>query len=68
MTDYDVCFLQQRLHLSKGQAFNDAQALPAMACGGNNACLTGLQDNQKISFELQAGRDGRETASDLKLL
>lgn len=24
------------------------------------AGLTGLQDNQKISFELQAGRDGRE--------
>lgn len=32
------------------------------------AGLTGLQDNQKISFELQAGRDGREFASDLKLL
>ncbi|MFV0410684.1 MAG: cold-shock protein [Paracoccus sp. (in: a-proteobacteria)] len=32
------------------------------------AGLTGLQDNQKISFELQAGRDGRESASDLKLL
>lgn len=32
------------------------------------AGLTGLQDNQKISFELQAGRDGRKSASDLKLL
>ncbi|MBA4489465.1 MULTISPECIES: cold-shock protein [Paracoccus] len=32
------------------------------------AGLTGLQDNQKISFELQSGRDGRESASDLKLL
>lgn len=32
------------------------------------AGLTGLQDNQKISFELQSGRDGRELASDLKLL
>ena len=32
------------------------------------AGLTGLQDNQKISYELQAGRDGRESASDLKLL
>ncbi|MDO5641076.1 MAG: cold-shock protein [Paracoccus sp. (in: a-proteobacteria)] len=32
------------------------------------AGLTGLQDNQKIQFELQAGRDGRESASDLKLL
>ncbi|WBU54268.1 cold-shock protein [Paracoccus sp. SCSIO 75233] len=32
------------------------------------AGLTGLQDNQKISYELQSGRDGRESASDLKLL
>lgn len=32
------------------------------------AGLTGLQDNQKISFELQSGRDGRASASDLKLL
>ena len=30
--------------------------------------LTGLADNQKVQFELQAGRDGRESASDLKLL
>ena len=32
------------------------------------AGLTGLQDNQKIQFELQSGRDGRDSASDLKLL
>ncbi|MBV7396062.1 cold-shock protein [Mameliella sediminis] len=30
--------------------------------------LTGLQDNQKVSFELRTGRDGRESASDLELL
>lgn len=30
--------------------------------------LQGLQDNQKIGYDLQAGRDGRESASDLKLL
>ena len=30
--------------------------------------LTGLADNQKVEFELQAGRDGRESAVDLKLL
>lgn len=30
--------------------------------------LTGLADNQKVSFELQEGRDGREMAADLKLL
>jgi CspA family cold shock protein len=32
------------------------------------AGLKTLNDNQKISFELQAGRDGRSSASDLKLL
>ncbi|BBU58113.1 MULTISPECIES: cold-shock protein [Mameliella] len=30
--------------------------------------LTGLQDNQKVSFELRTGRDGRESASDIELL
>ncbi len=30
--------------------------------------LTGLADNQKVSFELLEGRDGREMAGDLKLL
>ncbi len=30
--------------------------------------LTGLADNQKVAFEMQEGRDGREMASDLKLL
>jgi len=30
--------------------------------------LTGLKDNQKVSFELSKGRDGRESAGDLKLL
>ncbi len=32
------------------------------------AGLKGLNDNQKISYELQAGRDGRSSASDLVLL
>lgn len=32
------------------------------------AGLTGLNDNQKIEFEMQTGRDGRASASDLKLL
>lgn len=27
--------------------------------------LTGLADNQKISYELQSGRDGRESAVEL---
>lgn len=30
--------------------------------------LTGLADNQKVSFELQEGRDGRQMAADLSLL
>ncbi|TCL08431.1 putative cold-shock DNA-binding protein [Shimia isoporae] len=30
--------------------------------------LTGLADNQKVSYELQEGRDGRMNASDLSLL
>ena len=30
--------------------------------------LTGLADDQKISFELQEGRDGRQMASELKPL
>lgn len=30
--------------------------------------LTGLADNQKVSFELQEGRDGRQMAADLTLL
>ena len=32
------------------------------------AGLKGLSDNQKIGYELQAGRDGRSSAADLKLL
>lgn len=30
--------------------------------------LTGLADDQKVSFELEEGRDGRQMAGDLKLL
>lgn len=30
--------------------------------------LTGLADNQKVSFELREGRDGRTMASDIELL
>lgn len=30
--------------------------------------LTGLADNQKVSYEMRAGRDGRESAVDLALL
>jgi len=30
--------------------------------------LTGLADNQKLSYELQEGRDGRQMAADLRLL
>ena len=30
--------------------------------------LTGLADNQKVGYELQDGRDGRQMAGDLTLL
>lgn len=29
--------------------------------------LTGLADNQKVTFDVEAGRDGRESATNLKL-
>ena len=32
------------------------------------AGLTGLADNQKISYEMIEGRDGRQSAGDLKVL
>jgi len=32
------------------------------------AGMTGLADNQKIAFELREGRDGRASASELKLV
>lgn len=32
------------------------------------AGLKTLADNQKVSYEMQAGRDGRASASDLRLL
>ncbi|MEE4117539.1 MAG: cold-shock protein [Paracoccaceae bacterium] len=30
--------------------------------------LTGLADNQKVSFDLEEGRDGRQSAGNLELL
>lgn len=32
------------------------------------AGMTGLADNQKVSFEMIEGRDGRQSAGDLKAL
>ena len=32
------------------------------------AGLKTLSDNQKVAYEMQSGRDGRASASDLKLL
>ncbi|UWQ90647.1 cold-shock protein [Aliisedimentitalea scapharcae] len=31
------------------------------------AGLTGLADNQKVTYELRSGRDGRESADDIAL-
>ena len=30
--------------------------------------LTGVADNQKVSYELEEGRDGRKMAADLKVI
>lgn len=30
--------------------------------------LTGLNDNQKVTFELESGRDGRQSATNLELV
>lgn len=32
------------------------------------AGLDGLKDDQRVSFEIEAGRDGRSSASQLKLI
>ncbi|MEM8848395.1 MAG: cold-shock protein [Pseudomonadota bacterium] len=32
------------------------------------AGLTGLADNQKVQFDMEAGRDGRESATNIQLL
>lgn len=32
------------------------------------AGLTGLADNQKVSYDVESGRDGRESAANLQLL
>ncbi|MFV2053567.1 cold-shock protein [Aliiroseovarius sp. YM-037] len=36
--------------------------------GVERSGLTGLADNQKVEYELQEGRDGRESAVDIKPL
>ena len=33
----------------------------------DRAGLTGLADNQKVTFDVEAGRDGRESASNIAL-
>ena len=38
--------------------------IPAVERAG----MTGLADNQKVSYELQEGRDGRSSAGDLKAI
>ena len=58
--------------------YNKGLRLYRARCGGNDVFvhisaveqsgLTGLADNQKVSYELQAGRDGRESASNLQIL
>ena len=32
------------------------------------AGLSGLEDNQKVSYELESGRDGRQSAASIELI
>jgi len=34
---------------------------------GERSGLTGLRDDQKVSFDIEAGRDGREAAKNIEL-
>ncbi|NKX44849.1 cold-shock protein [Roseicyclus persicicus] len=36
--------------------------------GVERSGLKGLQDNQKVTFDLEKGRDGRESAVNIKLV
>ncbi len=59
--------------------FNDAKGFGFIAPEGGGkdifvhisaaerAGLTGLADGQKVTFDVEAGRDGRESATNLKL-
>lgn len=59
--------------------FNDTKGFGFIApdAGGNDifvhisavqrAGLTGLKDNQKVSYDVEAGRDGRQSAVNIQL-
>jgi len=59
--------------------FNDTKGFGFIApdTGGNDifvhisavqrAGLTGLKDNQKVSYDVEAGRDGRQSAVNIQL-
>ena len=59
--------------------FNDAKGFGFIAPDGGGqdifvhisaverAGLTGLKDNQKVTYDVEAGRDGRQSAINLKL-
>ena len=49
------------------RSWDRAESYPRLSAV-ERAGLTGLNDNQKIQYELQSGRDGRASASDLQLL
>ena len=50
------------------QPDNSAKDVFVHATALERAGLSGLADGQKVSFELQEGRDGRQSAIDLELM
>ena len=71
------------LHDTNNKSSNHWPRVLCLACGGTRddggedvfvhisaverSGLTGLKDNQKVTYDLQAGRDGRESAINIQL-
>jgi CspA family cold shock protein len=52
-----------RLHRARGGGKDVFVHISAVERSG----LTGLADNQKVTYDLEAGRDGRESAVNLQV-
>ena len=53
---------------TKGYGFIAPEDVFVHISAVERAGMTGLADNQKVSYEMIPGRDGRESAGDLKAL